>query len=119
PSEFPGFECEDGAGEEARVYRIVELLTSNELFTEGRAMRHCVASYAGSCTTGRTSIWSLRKSTESGRAIRLGAMEVSNRSGTIVQVRGRCNRLPTEGELALLASWGEAGGPALSYWMTA
>jgi hypothetical protein len=35
------------------------------------------------------------------------------------QVRGRCNRLPTEGELTLLASWSEAGGQALSYWMKA
>jgi hypothetical protein len=119
PSGFPGFECKDGAGEDARVYRIVELLTANELFAEGRAMRHCVASYAGSCTSGRTSIWSLQKSTETDRRVRMVTIEVSNRPGTIVQVRGRCNRLPTERERALLASWGEAGGPALSYWMTA
>ena len=80
-------------------------------------MRHCVASYVGSCSSGRTSIWSLRKSIEDGRVIRLVTIEISNRPGTIVQVRGRCNRLPTEGELALLASWSESGGPALSYWM--
>jgi hypothetical protein len=117
PSGFPDFEWEDGSGEEGRVYRIVELLTSSELFAEGRTMRHCVASYAGSCTSRRTSIWSLRKSIESDRVIRLLTIEVSNQQQTIVQVRGRCNRLPSEGELAILANWSEAGGPGLSYWM--
>ncbi len=117
PSGFPGFEWEDGAGDDRRVYRIVELLTENELFAEGRAMRHCVASYAGSCASGRTSIWSLRKSIENDRVIRLVTIEVSNTRGTIVQIRGRCNRLPSEGERALLERWSEAGGPALSYWM--
>ena len=43
--------------------------------------------------------------------------EVSNTRETIVQARGRCNRPPTEGERALLDSWSETGGPALSYWM--
>jgi hypothetical protein len=78
-------------------------------------MRHCVASYVGSCSSIRTSIWSLRKSIENDRDIRLVTIEVSNARGTIVQVRGRCNRLPTEGELSLLENWGQAGGPALSY----
>jgi hypothetical protein len=119
PSGFPDFVHEDGAGEDGRLYRIVELLSSSELFAEGRAMRHCVASYADSCASGRTSIWSMRKSIESGRVIRLATIEVSNKQRTIVQVRGRCNRLPTKGELAILQGWSEADGPALSYWMTA
>jgi hypothetical protein len=119
PSGFPGFEWDDGVGEDRRVYRIVELLGSDELFEEGRAMRHCVATYSGSCASGRTSIWSLRKSIETGRVIRMATIEVSNRPRTIVQVRGRCNRLPTGGELAVLEGWGAAGGPALSYWLTA
>jgi hypothetical protein len=119
PSGFPGLELDEGAGEDRRVYRIVELLGSEDLFEEGRAMRHCVASYAGSCASGRTSIWSLRKSIESGRVVRQVTIEVSNKPRTIVQVRGRSNRLPTAGELAVLESWGAAGGPALAYWMTA
>jgi hypothetical protein len=118
-SGFPSFEWRDGPAEDDRVYRIVELLTSSELLVEGQAMRHCVASYTNSCATGRTSIWSLQKSIESGRVVRLVTIEVSNNRSAIVQVRGRCNRLPNEGEMTLLNSWGEAGGPALSYWMTA
>ena len=39
PSGFPGLVYEDGAGEDVRLYRIVELLRSTELFEEGRAMR--------------------------------------------------------------------------------
>jgi hypothetical protein len=117
PSGFPGFEWEDGAGEDRRVYRIVELRTASELVAEGRAMRHCVASYIGSCSSSRTSIWALRKSIENGRDIRLVTIEVNNLRQAIVQVRGQCNRLPSEGELAILERWSEAGGPALSYWM--
>jgi hypothetical protein len=119
PSGFPGLEFDEGAGEDRRVYRIVELLDSEDLFEEGRAMRHCVATYGGSCASGRTSIWSLRKSIESGRVVRQVTIEVSNKARTIVQVRGRSNRLPTAGELAILESWGTAGGPALAYWMKA
>jgi hypothetical protein len=81
-------------------------------------MRHCVGSYVGSCASRRTSIWSLRKTIENGRIIRLATIEVINNQRTIVQVRGRCNRLPTKGELAILQGWSEADGPALSYWMT-
>ena len=119
PSGFPGFvNVRSARARTAAPLRIVELLTSSELFEEGQAMRHCVASYAGSCSSGRTSIWSLRKTIETGRVIRLATIEVSNMRGTIVQVRGRCNRLPSKGELAILQGWSEADGPALSYWMT-
>ena len=118
PSGFPPFVQEDLTEDGRHVYAVVELLNSQELFEEGRVMRHCVASYAGSCASGRTSIWSLRKQLETGRVIRLSTVEVSNKQRTIVQVRRRCNRLPSASELAILGRWGDAYGPALSYWMT-
>jgi hypothetical protein len=45
-------------------------------------------------------------------------IEVNNNGrGTIVQVRRRWNKMPTEDDLALLARWGDAGGPQLAYWL--
>ena len=116
-SGFESFEDAAGAGEDERRIEIVELLSTEDLVEEGRAMRHCVASYAGSCASGRTSIWSLRKRIESGRAIRMATIEVGNRQRTVVQVRRRWNKLPTGREWAILRRWGDAGGPGLSYWM--
>jgi hypothetical protein len=45
--------------------------------------------------------------------------QVASAEAVLRESRRLLRRLPTEGELALLASWGEAGGPALAYWMTA
>jgi hypothetical protein len=115
-SGFKPFVIEEGTGEETRVYEIVELLTSEELRQEGGAMQHCVACYASSCASRRTSIWSLRKRLESDREVRLATIEVNNVQGIIVQVRRRCNKMPTRHELSLLERWGDAGGPRLAYW---
>lgn len=117
PSGFPALIHEEEPGEDARRYEIVELLTSEELIAEGGVMHHCVASYAGSCASGRTSIWSLRKRIESGRVVRRATIEVSNQQRRIVQVRRRWNRHPTGGDLSILVRWGYAGGPKLSYWL--
>lgn len=117
PSGFPSFFHKEGSGEEAQRYEIVELLTSEELIAEGGAMCHCVASYAGSCASGRTSIWSLRKRIESGRVVRQATIEVSNKQRKIVQVRRRWNKSPNGSDLSILVRWGDAGGPTLSYWL--
>jgi len=42
--------------QDMKVWRIRELLSSNELIGEGRNMRHCVASYANSCSNGICSL---------------------------------------------------------------
>jgi hypothetical protein len=114
-----GFEplvIEEGA-EEKQVYDIIELLTSEDLRQEGGVMQHCVASYASSCASRRTSIWSLRKRLESDREVRLATIEVNNVQGTMVRVRRRCNKMPTRHELSLLERWGDAGGPRLACWL--
>jgi hypothetical protein len=41
-------------------WTVHELVTSQQLYAEGRIMRHCVGSYTRRCTLGETSIWSLR-----------------------------------------------------------
>jgi PcfJ-like protein len=118
PSGFRPFVFEVATGDGERRYEVVELLTSRELMEEGQTMRHCVASYAGFCESGRTSIWSLRKQIESGRFIRLATVEVNNNQRFIVQVRGRLNKRPSREELSLLGRWQNEGGPRLSRWLT-
>ncbi len=117
PSGIAGFAHHEENGEERRVYEIAELLSTAELSDEGYAMQHCVASYASECASGRTSIWSLTVRLGTGRTIRLATIEVRNRERTIVQVRQRCNKLPTEREFRILARWEDSGGPRRSQWL--
>jgi hypothetical protein len=74
---------------------IQELLTDQEVREEGKAMRHCVASYARSCAKGHTSIWSLQvEEGRGGTRRRAMTIAVQNARKQITQARGRCNRLP-------------------------
>jgi hypothetical protein len=97
------------------TYCVGEVLTTKALAAEGRAMRHCVYSYGRSIQSGHVSIWSLRrwdtikkehwcetddemKTTwtdlgDFNNAEHVLTIEVSNRTSTIVQVRGKLNRM--------------------------
>ena len=87
-----------------KVWAIKEITNNKILRQEGRAMRHCVASYVGSCTSGRCSIWSMTVENMGGLE-RCVTIEVDNRSKTIVQVRGKNNRLPTQQEKRIVGLW--------------
>jgi hypothetical protein len=74
---------------------IQELLTSKEVTEEGKAMHHCVGSYARSCAKGHTSVWSMQvEDTRTGACRRVMTISVQNARKLITQARGRCNRLP-------------------------
>ena len=57
-SGIPGFSQRTGENKQ-NIWQIKELLSGDELIVEGRAMRHCVASYASACAAGRCSIWAM------------------------------------------------------------
>jgi hypothetical protein len=116
-SGIPEFEHVEGEGENKKVYLITELINSKELRNEGNAMHHCVASYAHSCVSGRTSIWSLKRYDTLGNIDRLLTLEISNTQRMITQARGKYNKLPTERDMNLLVRWGLKGGPSLSNWI--
>jgi len=82
-------------------WSFVELTSGDELFQEGKAMRHCVASYAGRCASGYSAIVSLRYNQQ-----RRVTIEITPRTKQIVQARGLCNR-PADAEAQR----------ALSLWM--
>lgn len=98
-----------------RVWNIRELLSSNELIAEGRGMKHCVASYANSCNSGTCSIWTMDLENEDGLN-KLVTIEITNGIRQIRQVRGKCNRLPTDKEKEIIRRWaGQAGLELASY----
>lgn len=90
------------------VYTIKELKTSEQLRDEGKALSHCVGSYASSCYHGRCFIFSLVKR-ENFNEKRLITIEVdSNRR--IVQIRGKFNRFPKENEKNIIERWAKKEG---------
>jgi hypothetical protein len=92
-----------------RVWTITEILTSRALFLEGQAMRHCVATYKEDCIRRQVSIWSMQVETQRGRQRAL-TIEVDIPKRTVCQVRGKCNRLPSANERAIVERWAEAEG---------
>ena len=88
-----------------KSWRIRELLSTDELIDEGKAMYHCARSYAKSCYTGKTSIWTLEsEDDDNGRRKEL-TIEVLLGEKLIRQVRGKRNRLPTLKEKSMLSRW--------------
>jgi len=92
-----------------RAWTISELLSTRALFLEGQAMRHCVATYGDECVRREVSIWSMQIETDRGQH-RVLTIEVDMPTRTIWQVRGKCNRLPSAGELAIVERWAAAEG---------
>jgi hypothetical protein len=104
---------------EARVrneqFVVTQLITADELVAEGRAMHHCVSSYADYCMAGQTSIWSMRRGV-TGSVKRLLTIEV-NRANHAVQVRGFANRPATLDERQVVERWVQQRGVSLpKYW---
>jgi hypothetical protein len=92
-------------------WTIVELLDSRELASEGRRLRHCVATYARSCAVGMSSIWSLRRRwRDDGVTQSFLTIEVQPRTKNIVQLRTRANGLPQRWQVELVRAWAAREG---------
>lgn len=88
---------------EEAVYQIIQLNSVEELFKEGRDMRHCVATYAQKCIHHMTSIWSLRE-VKRDKFKRLVTIEV-NKKLKIVQVRRKSNAIAKKNHRAIIQKW--------------
>ena len=97
-----------------RTYTIHEILNSKELSEEGRAMHHCVASYAHSCASGKSSIWSLQLHQHDGNW-RLLTIEIEQKS--IRQVRGPYNRMSNQKEKDILRRWASKEGLSIASYL--
>ena len=76
-------------------FKVQELNTANLLSAEGKAMGHCVGSYAYRCGRGDCNILSLKR--DDGRLL---TMEVVK--DKIVQIKGKHNRSPNEYEVEVV-----------------
>lgn len=71
---------------------VEELISTKELVSEGKTMKHCVASYAHLCLKGRAAIYSFRKYTAGTMLETLATIEVNLFSKKIVQAKGKMNK---------------------------
>jgi hypothetical protein len=76
-------------------YTVVPLLSSLELFDEGKEMHHCVSSYARQCLLGTSRIFSIRKGEYKIATVEINdgfvKMQKPTLKWTMAQVRGKCN----------------------------
>ncbi|MBX2796856.1 MAG: PcfJ domain-containing protein [Myxococcales bacterium] len=77
-----------------------QLRSLAELVEEGRALRHCVATYAGKVQRKASAIFGLRCDGQ-----RRLTIEVSRRTLSVIQAKGSANRLPTKEERLVLEAW--------------
>jgi len=91
-------------GHVTEVWHFREVLDSRTLADEGRAMGHCVYSYANSIERGECSIWMLTLEDGTGHWRRL-TIEVRNSARRIVQARRRFNKRPEPLDLIALNTW--------------
>ncbi|QHT66754.1 hypothetical protein GXP67_08815 [Rhodocytophaga rosea] len=106
PSGFAAFEHETGSGQLVKIFKVRELLSSNELRAEGKSMKHCVYTYVRSCHAGQCSIFSLTADTFSATE-RLVTIEVDIKRKQIVQAKARLNEKPSEEAMDVMKLWAE------------
>ncbi|MFK7774536.1 MAG: PcfJ domain-containing protein, partial [Saprospiraceae bacterium] len=90
-----------------RLIRIRQIINLKNLALEGNKMNHCVASYAGECLSGTSSIWSMNEILTIGKMKRLITIEVQEKTKKILQASGNSNRGLHEMEKRWLKKWVE------------
>jgi hypothetical protein len=101
------------ASRNMKVWTIRELLSSKELIAEGREQCHCVATYARSCVSKQTSIWTMDVQATQARQ-KLLTIELHHPTKTIRQVRGLRNRMATNGEMDVVRRWAHKEGLSIA-----
>jgi len=93
----------------SRSWTIREILTRDELVREGTELNHCVATYAGRCLGGLSSIWSLKvHGLQTTR--RVITIEIEPRKRTIVTALGDRNTSPSEDARRVMDAWARVSG---------
>ena len=87
-------------GYEDETFTIKEILTSEDLWEEGREMRHCVGSYVDSCASGACAVFSLKDGDK-----RLATIQVDLKSKTVTQARKSCNAKLDDTDKRLIGVW--------------
>ena len=95
--------------EKDRDWSIQEILENRALQAEGRAMRHCVYSYANQCWRGETTIWSLRLRIND-QEKSMVTIQVDPRKRAIIQARAKCNMRPGVQSNEIIRQWAAWAG---------
>lgn len=90
-----------------RLIRIRQITNLKNLALEGNKMNHCVATYAGECLNGTSSIWSMNEILSVGKMKRLITIEVEEETKKVLQASGNSNRDLYEKEKRWLQMWAE------------
>jgi hypothetical protein len=93
-----------GEDEAGRRWTIRELLDSNALAEEGKALDHCVATYTAFCARRHSTIWSVAIEDTGGRE-RVATVEVNPKDRSVVQAMARSNEEPGEPCQTILKQW--------------
>ena len=91
--------------ENGEKYLFKELTSGKDLYKESEVMKHCVFTYTQSCYLNYCSIWSLHKEAN-GTFEKYLTIEMQNNK--VVQVRGKRNAPPNEGDVRLIEDWCQA-----------
>ena len=89
-------------------FDIVPLTTSADLYREGHAMHHCVATYVEQVRQGTSYIFSVRRD---GKRIATISLSCHNETILIQQLRGPCNTAPPKAVSAAVRKWLRAQRP--------
>ena len=106
PSKFHPFRTNHGK----TIVVIKQIRNIQALVREGKQMNHCVASYAGECASGESSIWTMKLYPLKGKMKKALTIEVLEKSGKVNEALGKCNRDPSALEKKWLLVWAEQEG---------
>ncbi len=117
PVSIPDYEYIISEGTvEQRIYQIRQLLTSDELYLEGKAMHHCVSTYVSDCVEGDCSIWSLTcEDVYYGKRRRV-TIELEP-DKTICQAKAKYNEDPSGEEMQVMTRWAMKNGLSISRYL--
>ena len=94
---------------------IKQIMNAKDLIKEGKIMSHCVATYAGECAKGDSSIWSLKIRSSNKKVKNVLTIEILENEKHINEALGKCNRNATKLEHQWLKAWAEKEGLKLCY----
>lgn len=97
------------------VWTIQEIVSSEDLRAEGKALHHCVYSYRSEIEAKEKSIWSLSVSDEFTPSEKLITLEVNNKTKAIVQARGAHNRRTKPQEDRVIIEWARRNSLTVDY----
>jgi len=104
---WPGLDIPDWTWYDKKMkstWEVKQLLTSKELYNDGRRMRHCVASYGHRCLQGSSAIFSVMENDGINQPQKFITVEISS-DRQFIQASGKMNRSPSGRAKLVMNKW--------------